>query len=46
MNANREAGVSTASAVRVGRGLTPETPYEILSLTVGVAGNVAATKGW
>lgn len=44
-NANREAEESPASAVMVGRGLVPETPYGILSLTVGVAGNVVAGEG-
>lgn len=44
-NANREAGVSPASAVMVGRELFPETPYGILSLTMGVAGDVAAGEG-
>lgn len=45
-NANREGEVSPASAVMVGRELVLETPDGILSLTMGVAGNVAAGEGW
>lgn len=49
-NMNREVGVIPVSAVRGGRRVAPENPYEVLSLSMGMNSNVVAAeagiKGW